>query len=222
MWWATTGSYRPGHLGLLDDAERDRWARLRRDDDRRRLAVGAVMLRLAAAELSGVPAGSVRVDRTCDGCGAPHGRPQLPGTGLFASVSHSADRVAVAVTDVAPLGVDVEAVVPGQADALRATVLGAGEQAGSDAEFFVYWTRKEAAVKATGDGLRVPLRDVLVSAPGAPAALRSYPGRPHLVAAMTDLAPGEGYAAALAVLHPEPGPVRQIDGTTSLAGVPRR
>jgi 4'-phosphopantetheinyl transferase len=44
--------------------------------------------------------------------------------------------------------------------------------------FLRYWTRKEAVLKATGDGLRVPMDELVVSAPEEAAELRSWRGRP--------------------------------------------
>jgi 4'-phosphopantetheinyl transferase len=66
-------------------------------------------------------------------------------------------------------------------------------------DMLTYWCRKESVVKATGDGLRVLMREVVVSPAESPARLIRYPGR-ELVAWMTDLDLGPSYAAALTVL----------------------
>jgi 4'-phosphopantetheinyl transferase len=50
------------------------------------------------------------------------------------------------------------------------------------------------------------LTEVAVTPPGAPPRLLRYGGRADLVASLADLAAGDGYAAALAVLAP--GPLR--------------
>jgi 4'-phosphopantetheinyl transferase len=123
---------------------------------------------------------------------------------VHVSVSHSGDRVAVAATAAAPVGVDVERVRELRLAELGAQTLGPGEWATDLAEFFTYWARKESAVKATGDGLSVPLSGVLVSRPDEPARLLGYRARPDLVATMRDLDPGPGYAAAVTVLAGEP------------------
>jgi len=200
VWLADTRQARPGHAALLDDRERGRRAALRHPVDRARFTLAAALLRLAVAGAVGGSPGAVRVERTCPDCGAPHGRPRLPGTGLHASVSHSAGRVVVALSAAAPVGVDVERVRSGpDVAALARTVLAAGEPLGAPAELFTYWCRKEAVVKATGEGLRVPLGEVVVGPARQPARLVSYRGAP-LAAALADLPAGPGYAAAVAVL----------------------
>jgi 4'-phosphopantetheinyl transferase len=74
------------------------------------------------------------------------------------------------------------------------------------AAFFACWTRKEAYLKALGDGLAVPLDQFSVSvAPGEPARLLGVAGKPGEAArwSMLELRPSPGYVAALVV---EAGP----------------
>jgi len=79
-------------------------------------------------------------------------------------------------------------------------VLGAGERADGPEAFYRYWTRKEAVVKATGDGITVDLQLVRVSGVDEPPRLLSYPDRPAIAAAIRDLNPGGGHVAAVCVL----------------------
>jgi len=68
--------------------------------------------------------------------------------------------------------------------------------------FFTCWTRKEAYIKARGEGLSMPLDQFDVSLiPGEPAMLLNSRGDPHDVAhwSLQELMPGSGYVAALAV-----------------------
>ncbi|MFD0804179.1 4'-phosphopantetheinyl transferase superfamily protein, partial [Streptomonospora algeriensis] len=71
--------------------------------------------------------------------------------------------------------------------------------------FFGYWARKEALLKATGDGLSAGLGTVGVSSPFEPAAVVEWdsPAAPEHVR-LTDLDAGHGYRAALAALCPGP------------------
>ncbi len=202
VWLADTASASQRHVELLDGTELARRDRLAMRADRDRFTLAAALLRTRAANALGVEARDVSVERTCDGCGGPHGKPSLPGTGLFVSVSHSAGVVAVAMTTAAPIGVDVEECAPRDTAGLARSVLAPGERARTAREFYTYWCRKEAVVKATGAGLRTPLPLVTVSAPAAPAALIEYRDArpPCWMADLESPAIDDGYAGAVAVL----------------------
>jgi 4'-phosphopantetheinyl transferase len=148
----------------------------------------------------------VVVDRACPTCDRPHGRPRLPGTGLDVSISHSGATVAVAVSGAGAVGVDVQQVHEDAVDELSPLVLAESEAGHVEVarDFFTYWTRKEALVKATGDGVTVPLSEVVVTPPGTPPRLLGYPGQGGLAAQLRDLSPDLGYVGALAVLGPGP------------------
>jgi 4'-phosphopantetheinyl transferase len=203
VWMVDPGRVPRRYAGLLDPTERGRRDRYLRDGDRARFAAAAVLLRLAAAAAAGTPPERVRVDRACDRCGQQHGRPRLPGTGLHASVSHAGDLVAVALCRAAPVGVDVEQVGDRDVAALVAACLADDEPLAGPADFYRYWCRKEAVVKATGEGLRAPLAQVRVSPADRPARLLSYRGA-GLVAALRDLPVPAGYVGAVCVLHAGP------------------
>lgn len=143
---------------------------------------------------------------------SPSGKPSLAGEGLFFNLSHSGGLALYAITRAGEVGVDVERIRPGFASsgipedffaprevaALRA--LPAGQQ---DEAFFRCWTLKEAFLKARGDGLSLDLKRFEVGfGPDAPAALRSFAADPRECdrwSLLDALAPGDGYAAALAV-----------------------
>ncbi|MCU1480865.1 MAG: 4-phosphopantetheinyl transferase [Subtercola sp.] len=165
--------------------------------DRSRFTLGVALSRRLAGRMLGVAPAQVNLDRSCVRCGAPHGKPALPGTGVHLSISHSADLVAVAITRAAPVGLDVELIDPARragtnvagsdlassdpvgGDPVGGRRFGSGsfssDQRASDADFFRTWCRTEAVVKATGDGLRVPPEFVIVSPPHKAPRLLAYP-----------------------------------------------
>lgn len=203
---------------VLSASERARADRFARTRDRNRFVLGAALLREVCARRTGETAATIAVDRTCRTCGAPHGRPVLAAGGPHVSVAHSGDVIAVACCDAGPVGVDVERVRPCGHEPLVAQVCAPHERASvsTGADFFRYWTRKESVVKATGDGLRVPLTSVAVTAPDRPPALEGYDGR-GLRAAMADVPVREGYVSAVTVLGPPPLRVEVRDGAPLLA-----
>ena len=209
---------RPVHLALLDGQEVARARHYQFAADRDRSLLGAVLLRIAAARhLGGRPA-DVAVDRTCGRCGAQHGRPRLPGSGLHASVSHSGDVVGVALTRAGPVGIDIEAVREIDFAAVAESVCTPAERPDvrTAADFYSFWTRKEAVLKATGDGLARPMTDLHVTPPGsAPALLGLCNGAPP-ACYLADISVADGYQGCVAVLTADPVIVTTIDGSEVL------
>ena len=83
----------------------------------------------------------------------------------------------------------------------------AGIRAERPAAFFDGWTRKEAYIKAIGEGLAYPLERFSVSlSPHAPAKLEDVRDDPAEVErwSLAALAAAFGYAAALAIEGPLP------------------
>lgn len=208
VWWAGVGAARGEFVADLDLVERGRLAAYVREVDRTRFLLGvAVVRRVLAARLS-LPAARVRLDRTCSECGKPHGKVRVvTAEGIELSVTHSGDLVGVAIGD-RPVGLDVESVDPGlDVDAVARVALTAAEVReleGYDGiakvrAFTTYWTRKEAVVKATGDGLRGDLQAAV------PAGIQ-----------VQELEVGPDHRAALAVVTTEPPVVRIKDATQLL------
>jgi 4'-phosphopantetheinyl transferase len=199
------------HSALLDDYETERRARFRMEADRDRFTLAAVLLRAVVGRCTGVDAWSVTVDRTCGRCGRPHGRPRLPCAGLETSVSHSGDVVVVAVTAAGPVGVDVELVARGYAEVLPSVCTKAEQSfVRTPGDFYAYWTRKEAVLKATGEGLEREMTDVVVTPPGSAPSLVSLAGVRTLPCCMADVL-ADGYAGAVAVLTSDPVEFLVID-----------
>jgi 4'-phosphopantetheinyl transferase len=231
VWWARRQDASPRLSALLDHAERERWAACRRDADRERFLVGCALAKTVVAACTGRRPAEVTFDRACRQCGRPHGKPAARHSDLEFSVAHSGDLVAVAVAT-APVGVDVEqlegrprALGGGDPAALARLVLADDERtalaavppSGQARAFLVAWTRKEAVTKAKGDGLRVPLSEVVVTTGGSRLVAWPYPQDPRSVS-LLDLDTEPGYVAALAVLG-RCDAVRARDGSALLAGL---
>lgn len=203
---AVLAELRPAHDGLLSSTERARRAEFHQADDRRRYTLATALLRITVGLRCGTPPAMVQLDRTCDTCGRAHGRPRLSGTGLYASISHAGEFVAVAITETGRVGVDVERIRTGAASELASVACAVEEleHVRSADDFFVYWTRKEAVLKATGEGLRRPLTDVVVSRPDESPRLQTLGGTRSTACRMADLTVDAGYRGAVAVLTDEP------------------
>ena len=225
VWSASTDLLRPAHVALLDDGERARAERQSQSSGRARTVLSAVLLRLVAARALDVDPSDpdrvrrMRVDRRCPTCGGGHGKPSI-GDDVQLSVSHAGAVVLVAVTRVAPIGVDVEPITrAAHAEAAARWACASEERAqirdGRDA--LRYWTRKEAVAKATGEGLAAPLVDVRVSAPHEAARLLRWSGRPAQACTLVDLNPPDGYLASLAVLSSGPVDVVELAARDLLA-----
>lgn len=206
VWWIDVrfDARTQQHLaGLLEQHERDRAARFRFAPDRRRFVA-------ARAALRSVLAGYLndQADRICFQSG-PYGKPRIASNALRFNASHSGDWALVAVSCDRELGVDVERLEPARAEgALARRFFAPGEVTELESlpaservrGFFNCWTRKEAFIKATGQGLQRPLDSFQVSlAPERAPALLRVDGTSNTRWRLWSLdAPG-GYAAALVV-----------------------
>lgn len=228
MWWVDPAAAPDWCEKLLSEPERRRAESFHQTVPRRRFIAATALLKVTVAEWTGGHPLDVAVRRECPGCGGPHGRPEVVGAALNVSLSHSGDRVAVALCADGPVGVDVEQVSDVDVETMLEFVLGDaerrafGEVRGRPARlraFLRYWTRKESVLKATGDGLRIPMRHVTLGPPDEPPRLTGFTGRPELVGAacLTDLHPGPGYVGALTVLSAAPVRVRELDGADAFA-----
>lgn len=142
-----------------------------------------------------------------------NGKPGVNGSGVHFNASHSEDRALFAFSRDAPLGVDIEAVRP-MPDALEiasssfspaeAAVLSGLPPELRDRAFFRCWTRKEAVIKALGDGLSYPLDRFSVSFDEA-ARVTAFDDDPAAVSRWTlyHLEPHPGFVAAVATQAPE-------------------
>jgi 4'-phosphopantetheinyl transferase len=202
-------------FGLLDGTELSRCSSFAREADLARFVTGRLLARTALASLAGISPEEVQLRTHCPHCPGPHGKPRVVGAaeGWELSISHSGDVVVAAVALGSPLGVDVELVEPWDGpdlppeyelvltDTERAEIELLPEARRARA-CLTYWTRKEAVLKATGEGLDTPMTDFTLSGPDQPPALLSWhqqDGR-RPVPAIADLSLGEHYPAAVAAL----------------------
>jgi len=192
----------------LDQGERDRAEQFRFQRDRERFIVAHGLLRTILGGYLGV------APRQLSFCYGAHGKPALAperGAALSFNLSHAHELALYAITRERAVGVDIEHMRPGIADIAIAerffsphevAALQALPNAERGLAFFTCWTRKEAYIKARGEGLSLPLDQFEVSlTPGAPAALLDVADdqRERDRWELQALDPGPGYVAALAV-----------------------
>lgn len=197
-----------GRLGaVLSQSEIERAARYRRPTDQSRFAAAHGWLRLLLAQRLG------RDPRSLEFAQGPSHKPYLLGREVHFNLSHSGGRALIGISGRVEIGVDIERLRPMKdARDLAKRFFSAGEQAdleraGSAQEarcFFDCWTRKEAYVKALGDGISHGLDRFRVSClPDAPAAVLEVEGRADSRWSLIDLRPDDKWAAAAALPAPD-------------------
>lgn len=190
----------------LSAEERERAARFKFDLHRNRFIVGRGILRELLGRYTGAN------PEELDFAYADHGKPQLTsGSDLQFNLAHSDDIGLFAFSRHGPLGVDVEQVRRiNNVDDLVARFFSAREndlfQKLSDDQkpgaFFNLWTRKEALLKATGEGITGGLNRVEVTFLEDEAArLLAIDGNPVPARdwILSSLAPAPGFVGAVAV-----------------------
>jgi 4'-phosphopantetheinyl transferase len=193
---------------ILSCPEQERADRFHFAIDRARSIVGRGLLRLLLARATGKGPRELRFGEV--GSGKPVLAGNADDSRLQFNVSHSGDLILIAITIARAVGVDVEQIRLGASARDVARSFAASERdalAGLqppilEEAFFACWTRKEAYIKARGDGLSLPLDSFEVSLlPGDVARLVAT--RPDAAEAarwtMRDLDVGPGYRAAVAV-----------------------
>jgi len=201
--WLIDGPPAGDSADILDTAERTRLHSFVRDRDRVRYRSAHLALRFLLGAYLDLDPRTVALTRApCLTCGGPHGRPVVePPAGVgrvpYFSLSYAGDLVLFAFAAV-PVGVDAEQVPSSATAAAVARLLHPRERAELSAlpqherpaAFARCWARKEACLKATGQGL-------------AEGAAEPYVGCGRHASApdgwkVHDLAPRPGTAAALA------------------------
>lgn len=198
---------------LLSPAERERAERFYFPRHRRRYIVSHGLLRAILALYVGCDPAELVF------CHGMYGKPALPptlGTDVRFNLSHSGEGALVGVARGREIGIDVEEVRPmADLEQLAARFFAPREAAALTAiaealraeAFFHCWTRKEAYIKACGEGMSRPLDQFVVSLlPGEPARLLEVTDNPAETAlwSLRELAPWPGYVGCVAVTGQSP------------------
>jgi 4'-phosphopantetheinyl transferase len=211
VWRATLDQPAAGiaaFMRILSSDERARAEKFHFEADRKRHIIGRGLSRRLLGHCLGRPAQELEFEYN------EYGKPGLPAglhPPLAFNVSHSGDLVLVALTLGRALGIDVERMRSEMANqeiaarffsANECKALAALAPDVQCAAFFACWTRKEAYLKARGDGLSLPLDafDVAFVPEEAPRLLetRHDPAEARRWT-MRAFNPGHGCKAALAV-----------------------
>lgn len=193
---------------LLSPAELERIERFRFADHRRRYQIGHGALRLVLAGYTNQSPERIEFVHGPRGkpylAGAPPGQPRGP----FFNLSHSGKLAVIAVAGV-ELGVDLEkerhleSLTEIARRHFSETEFAALDALAGDERrraFYRCWTRKEAYIKALGEGLSMPLDAFDVSVGEEPRFLACRDGREDPVHwSILDVAPAVDFAAAAAL-----------------------
>ncbi len=194
---------------ILSADELARASRFRFAIDRRRFVVSRGVLRTIVGNYVGADPGSLTFsysskDKPC--LGQPHSE-----SGVCFNVSHSGAVILLASTRGRDIGVDVEQIRNDfDVEAIARRFFSPHEQKQLVAlpkeerfeAFFRCWTRKEAYIKATGDGLSLPLHqfDVSIAVNDENALLATRPDESESGRwSLREVQAGTGYVAALCV-----------------------
>lgn len=209
--WASSLDQPPESLAslerLLSSDEQTRAQQFKFDADRNRFIAGRGLLRtILGSYLEAIPA-NLRFAYS------KRGKPTLESPAqdtLHFNVAHAKDLILIAVTRACAVGIDVEWIRPmNDAEDIAARFFSPRETAKLMAlpkdqrtpAFFNLWTRKEAWLKATGDGISGMLNEVEVTfLPDEPPGVLAISGNVEAAQRWTllDLSPSPGFAAAVA------------------------
>ena len=187
-------------LCLLSDEERVRHAGFLIPEPARIFATTRIALRRLLAWRLGRRPEDVRLEVDA------RGKPRVADApSAFFNVSHGPTLALIAFCDDAPVGVDVEPraalVFDASLAAMVCTPLESArlraDAATADEELTRLWTRKEAALKACGTGLVLPMAELALSMACAGRGTAAVPGAGRIVWCDLALPPGEVGAVAV-------------------------
>jgi 4'-phosphopantetheinyl transferase len=198
---------------ILAEAEINRANRFRFHKDRERFVAGRGLLRVILSPYLGLPANEIIF--TYGSHGKPGIRRQEGRPAIQFNLAHSAGTAIYAITRDRPVGIDIELVnhefpIESVAERFFSKVeVAAFRSLPRDMQriaFFKCWTRKEAFIKALGDGLSCPLADFDVSlTPGERARLLKVRWAPEEASrwCMEDIESVPNCAAAIVISGPQ-------------------
>ncbi len=197
---------------LLSEGEQERAQRFHFEKDQRKYTIARGVLRMLIGKYQNVSPELLQIST------GKYGKPAVTEAfnqpEIFFNISHSDNLAVFAFTRETEIGVDVE-----HARQLKEmkriarrffskheyTVLNSLPKDEQIAGFFNAWTRKEAFIKALGEGLSHPLDSFAVTLkPGTDAGLLWVTGAPAEAAqwSLVSWQPAEDYVAALATRRP--------------------
>lgn len=147
---------------LLDEEETARLQRFKFERHRDEYLLAHGMLRCVLASYLKLDPRTIYINKT------DRGKPFVPNSAFFFSLSHAEGCVVIALTNLGDIGVDVEPVNRTVNAGLVRTVLSDREQdalrhlpeEAQSRMFIRYWTLKEALLKASGDGITAQPRRI--------------------------------------------------------------
>ncbi|MGZ8852142.1 MAG: 4'-phosphopantetheinyl transferase family protein [Thermoanaerobaculia bacterium] len=162
VWICSVGEESDDLLALLSHDERRRADGFRFAADRRRYIVAHGRLRQLLGESLGADPAALVFDA------GSNGKPFVTGRPVEFNLSHSGDVALIVIAD-DPVGADIERIEarPGIGTIAKESFqpdeqAWLNKQADVHRAFFRLWTLKEAAIKADGVGLSLPLDDVSI------------------------------------------------------------
>lgn len=210
--WRAVLDVLPSHVEnlrpILSNDERERAARFHFERDRSRFIVARAFLRILIGRYLQKTPSEIQFSY------GANGKPFLDAEGdahLRFNLSHSGGMVLYAVTRGREIGIDLECVNETmKVEAIAGRFFSAREVAGlkslpqheKQRAFYACWTRKEAYIKALGEGLSVSLDGFSVSLkPDEPPALLDVQGDPQESSRwrFLEIDPDPRYVAAVAV-----------------------
>jgi len=174
--WLVNLAQMSAHLAnlipILSDDERRRAERFYFEPDRHRYVLARGLLRVLLGSYSAYAPSKFSY--------GTHGKPRLAGvhgeTDPRFNVSQSGNYILIALANQREVGIDIEYInelpdmekIAERFFSVREhTLLSAVPAPEKSVVFFTYWTRKEAYIKATGDGMAMPLDQCDMSHPAA-------------------------------------------------------